>query len=240
MERTRTCAIVNLDGTIAFAGPRWSRDTSSRRLVRGQVPACEVLRQHLCHVHEEQVGVPRVRGPLFWCGPTPNRRREGKIVPATPLLVLDVRHPFTKYVFCELERAKLNALEQRIATAHSSRDVQFVEGDCNERVNDIAALIPSYSKTYRVLTFCFVDPNRNRELYLRPESTAVSGFVGNDSWRDRLACLEDAFRRFCSRPVRHGYAEVGLRLRGPAKLTVGSTFVSRFWVRRGHGGNVDD
>jgi len=141
---------------------------------------------------------------------------KGKIVPATPLLVLDLPQPFTKYIFCEIEPAKLNALKQRILMAHPPRDVQFVEGDCNERVNDIAALIPSYSKTYRVLTFCFVDPynigslsfatldrlarsrridffvliasgmdaNRNRELYLRPESTAVSGFVGNESWRE--------------------------------------------------------
>ena len=140
----------------------------------------------------------------------------GKIVPATPLLVLEVQHPFTKYIFCELDPPKLTALKQRIATAHPTRDVQFLEGDCNERVADIAALIPAYSKTYRVLTFCFVDPynigslsfatlqrlssnrridflvliasgmdaNRNRELYLRAESTAVSGFVGSTAWRD--------------------------------------------------------
>lgn len=139
----------------------------------------------------------------------------GKIVPATPLLVLDVPHPFTKYIFCELDSSKLNALKQRVATGYPARDVQFVAGDSNERIDDIAALIPSYSKTYRVLTFCFVDPynlgslsfqtlvrlardrrvdflvliasgmdaNRNRELYLRPESTAVSSFVGSDAWR---------------------------------------------------------
>jgi three-Cys-motif partner protein len=82
----------------------------------------------------------------------------GKIVPATPLLVLDLPHPFTKYIFCELDRSKLNALSQRIATAYPGRDIQFVEGDCNERVDDIAALIPAYSKAFRVLTFCFVDP----------------------------------------------------------------------------------
>jgi len=83
---------------------------------------------------------------------------KGKIVPATPLLVLDVPHPFTKYVFCELDLPKLTALEQRVAKAYPTRDVQFVEGDCNERVDEIAALIPPYSNTYRVLSFCFVDP----------------------------------------------------------------------------------
>lgn len=140
----------------------------------------------------------------------------GKIVPATPLLVLEVPQPFTKYIFCELEPLKLNALKQRIATTHPTRDVRYVEGDCNERVDDIAALIPPYSKTYRVLTFCFVDPynigslsfatldrlarnrridflvlvasgmdaNRNRDLYLRPESDAVSRFLGTERWRD--------------------------------------------------------
>jgi len=82
----------------------------------------------------------------------------GKIVPATPLLVLEVPHPFTKYIFCELEQAKISALKQRLATSHPEADVQFVEGDCNTHVNEISALIPAYSRTSRVLTFCFVDP----------------------------------------------------------------------------------
>lgn len=152
----------------------------------------------------------------------------GKIVPATPLLVLDVPHPFTNYIFCELDPLKLDALKQRIARSHPTRDVRFVEGDCNERVDEIAALIPPYSKSYRVLTFCFVDPynigslsfatlerlswnrridflvliasgmdaNRNRDLYLRSESTAVSGFVGSGNWRDRWQSARLSFGDF--------------------------------------------
>jgi three-Cys-motif partner protein len=82
----------------------------------------------------------------------------GKIVPATPLLVLEVPHPFTSYIFCELEAVKLNALRQRVATTHPTRRVHFVEGDCNLRVDEVASLIPAHSKGSRVLTFCFVDP----------------------------------------------------------------------------------
>jgi three-Cys-motif partner protein len=82
----------------------------------------------------------------------------GRVVPATPLLVLDTPHPFTKYIFCELDPAKLCALERRVATAFPERDVLFVEGDCNVRIDEIVGLIPRFSKSYRVLTFCLVDP----------------------------------------------------------------------------------
>ncbi|MFL6244437.1 MAG: three-Cys-motif partner protein TcmP [Thermoanaerobaculia bacterium] len=174
----------------------------------------------------------------------------GKIVPATPLLVLDVPHPFTKYIFCELDPPKLGALQQRIATAYPARDVQFVEGDCNERVDDIAALIPAYSKTYRVLTFCFVDPynigslafatldrlarnrqidflvliasgmdaNRNRELYLRPEKTAVSRFVGGDTWRSEWPESKLSFGDFVADEFGNAMRRLGYVYDGLASL----------------------
>jgi len=82
----------------------------------------------------------------------------GKIVPASPLVVLDIPQPFTKYIFCELDTAKLDSLKKRVDTAFPKRDVHYVEGDCNERVDAIAAFIPQFTKTYRVLTFCLVDP----------------------------------------------------------------------------------
>jgi three-Cys-motif partner protein len=174
----------------------------------------------------------------------------GKIVPATPLLVLDVPHPFTKYVFCELEHPKLSALKQRIATAYPTRDVQFVEGDCNERVDEIAALIPPYAKTYRVLTFCFVDPynigslsfatierlargrridflvliasgmdaNRNRELYLRPEATSVSDFVGSDTWREQWPKSKLPFGDFVAHQFGEAMRKLGYEYEGLASL----------------------
>jgi three-Cys-motif partner protein len=72
--------------------------------------------------------------------------------------VLDLPNPFTKYIFCELDPPKLDSLRQRVHAAHPAADVHFVEGDCNARVDEISTLIPRYSKNYRVLTFCFVDP----------------------------------------------------------------------------------
>ena len=150
----------------------------------------------------------------------------GKIVPATPLLVL--KAPFTKYIFCELEPAKLDALKRRIAASHPTADVQFVEGDCNAHVDEIAAMIPAYGKNYRVLTFCFVDPynigslsfdtldrlsrnrridflvliasgmdaNRNRDLYLKEDSNAVAKFLGAADWRANWARQKPPFGDF--------------------------------------------
>lgn len=174
----------------------------------------------------------------------------GKIVPATPLLVLDVPQPFTKYIFCELEPPKLDALKQRIARTYPTRDVHFVEGDCNQRIDDIAALIPPFSKTYRVLTFCFVDPynigslsfetldrlarnrridflvliasgmdaNRNRDLYLRPESTAVSDFVGSNTWREHWPTSKLAFGDFVADELGLAMKKLGYVYDGLASL----------------------
>jgi hypothetical protein len=37
-------------------------------------------------------------------------------------------------------------------------NVDFVPGDCNEKVGEILSAIPAHSKKHTVLSFCFVDP----------------------------------------------------------------------------------
>ena len=84
-------------------------------------------------------------------------RETQKIVPASPLVVLDIPRPFSQYLFCELDNEKLSALKARVRS-YSSTGVTFIQGDCNERVDEILSSIPKPRKSFTALTFCFADP----------------------------------------------------------------------------------
>lgn len=138
-------------------------------------------------------------------------RDSKRIVPASPLLVLEIAKPFSHYVFCELDEEKALALERRVKT-YAARDVTVIAGDCNQQVGRIVQLIPS-----RSLTFCFVDPfnigslrfstieriakkgrvdflvllasgmdaNRNETEYAKEDNDTIEEFTGATGWRER-------------------------------------------------------
>ncbi len=81
-----------------------------------------------------------------------------RILWGSPLLALGVPDPFDKYILCESDSILLDALRRRVARLFPRQDVAYVQGDCNERVQEIHSLIPPYSPERRVLTFCFADP----------------------------------------------------------------------------------
>ncbi len=81
-----------------------------------------------------------------------------KILAGSPLLALDVPDPYDKYIFCEKDEKRLDALKDRVNRVKESRpnvDVTFVDVDCNEKIDEICDAIP---KTRSVLSFCFMDP----------------------------------------------------------------------------------
>lgn len=80
------------------------------------------------------------------------------IVPASPLLALDIPDKFEKYIFCEQNKNKINALKQRINTKYSDVNSIFIHGDVTENIDKIISAIPKHSSSHKVLSFCFVDP----------------------------------------------------------------------------------
>jgi len=135
-----------------------------------------------------------------------------RIVPASPLLALGVRNPFDLYVFCERSSVRLDALRRRVDALGKTAQARFVEGDVNERTDEILSLIPGCGS---VLTFCFADPynmsnlrfstimqlsalrtdflilvptdmeaTRWWEQRLRPQCSRVERFLGLPNWRD--------------------------------------------------------
>lgn len=85
-------------------------------------------------------------------------RDSKEIVPASPLLALSITHPFTKYIFCELNADKLEALQERVARDFGGHNVRFLHGDANRLVDNILAEMPHPHRGCKVLGFCFADP----------------------------------------------------------------------------------
>jgi len=79
-------------------------------------------------------------------------------IAGSPLQALTLPDPFDKYIFCEEDPEKLEALEIRVKRAAPSANVSYIPGDCNQSVDEILAAIPPHSKDHHVLSLCFVDP----------------------------------------------------------------------------------
>jgi three-Cys-motif partner protein len=140
-------------------------------------------------------------------------RTSGAVVPGSPLLALQVPHRFDKYIFCEQDVNRMDALQERVSKEVPDADVSFVGGDSNENVASVIRAIP---RGGGVLSFCFVDPfsltikfdtirklatgrlidfmallalpmdaRRNEEIYFQGQSNKLDMFLGNGEWRAR-------------------------------------------------------
>jgi three-Cys-motif partner protein len=134
-----------------------------------------------------------------------------RVLLGSSLIALSVEVPFDRYVFCESDPVRLAALTERVKRMYPERNVQFVEGDCNEQIQCIQDLIPKNN-----LVLCFVDPyncdiryetlksltadrkvdllcllafqmdaKRAKVHYLNPENRKLDDMLGNSNWRDR-------------------------------------------------------
>jgi three-Cys-motif partner protein len=76
-----------------------------------------------------------------------------QILLGSPLIALSIDVPFNRYVFCEKDASKLDALRARVTRDFPNANVQFVLGDCDNPSFQLGNYIAP-----RALTFCFVDP----------------------------------------------------------------------------------
>lgn len=87
-----------------------------------------------------------------------------RIIPASPILALNIDDQFDMYVFCESDEAKANTLKKRVSKTYPSAEVRFLFGDTNNLTQEILREIPQASRKFKVLGFCFVDPYSLRNL----------------------------------------------------------------------------
>lgn len=96
----------------------------------------------------------------LFAGPGRARIRDtGEFIDGSPLLALrQVEAPFTRAILCDLDAENVTSLAKRTAP-FSSRTV-IVEGDCNEKIDEIVRAIPAYG-----LNLALIDPFGVRALH---------------------------------------------------------------------------
>jgi three-Cys-motif partner protein len=81
-----------------------------------------------------------------------------RIVPASPMLALNVPNKFDLYIFCEKEKKIIDTLKKRVSKSYSDVNSRFLHGDANSLTNRILKEIPQARRGFNVLAFCFADP----------------------------------------------------------------------------------
>ena len=147
-------------------------------------------------------------------------RGTNRFIWGSPFHALGVSDPFDKYIFCDSNAEALAALEKRVTKHFPNANASFVCGSCDEKVEEVCVKIPAFSKKFRVLSFCFVDPNdisikfatvrrlahylmdflfllaldmdanRAKEAYLDPSNKKIDEFLGKADWRSLWAQSE--------------------------------------------------
>jgi three-Cys-motif partner protein len=147
-------------------------------------------------------------------------RDSARIIAGSPIRALLLPDAFDKYIFCEENEEKLEALKARVKRIAPASDVSYVEGDCNEHVGEILAAIPVGSKHDTVLSLCFADPydislkfstlrtlakryidfvvllalwsdaNRAYKRYVMEDATKVDEFLGSTTWQERWKSVQ--------------------------------------------------
>lgn len=91
-------------------------------------------------------------------------KNTNRIIPASPILALDIKDRFDKYIFCEEDKEKFTALEKRVSRGYPEASVKLFNGNTNKLSSYILNEIKSYRHGSKVLCFCFVDPYKLKNL----------------------------------------------------------------------------
>lgn len=100
-----------------------------------------------------------------------------RIVPASPILAIDIQDRFDSYIFCEEDPLKIKALQDRVSKSYPEVDARFLPGDTNKLTDRILQEIPQHHRGFKVLCFCFADPYKLENLQFQTISKLSSRFI---------------------------------------------------------------
>lgn len=132
-------------------------------------------------------------------------------IDGSPLIAIKLQHPFSKYIFVEKETIFIKALKERCQKfPHLNNKIEFIEGDCNDKITEVVNLIPD-----RSLGMTFIDPygldfsfssleelaknrkmdllinfpmgmaiKRNIDKFIKKQWSPLDEFLGDDKWRE--------------------------------------------------------
>lgn len=82
----------------------------------------------------------------------------GKTYLSSALIAMSIPNPFSKYILCEENTEKYEALKARVHKDYSRLNVTLINGDSNKIIDQVLKSIPPFKKGNTLLPFCFVDP----------------------------------------------------------------------------------
>lgn len=80
-------------------------------------------------------------------------RTTGERIPGSPLIAANAPKPFELILLCELDGTLADACQHRMRKSPASDRFCLIQGDCNDKIDDIVAKLPN-----RALTLAFLDP----------------------------------------------------------------------------------
>lgn len=140
-------------------------------------------------------------------------KETGKVYRNAALIAMSVPNLFTKYIFCEQDPERFEALKNRVERDFNNLNYELILGDSNKNIREVINAIPKYSRGNTLLPFCFVDPfslnlhfstvqslahglmdflilqalhmdaNRNFDLYINENNNTIANYLGNNDWR---------------------------------------------------------
>lgn len=85
-------------------------------------------------------------------------KETNKVYLNSALLAMSIPTPFTKYILCEQNDERFEALSARVNRDFSHLNCELIHGDSNTNIDKVTKAIPSFGKGNTLLPFCFVDP----------------------------------------------------------------------------------
>jgi three-Cys-motif partner protein len=92
-------------------------------------------------------------------------RGTGRLIHASPLLILGMPEAYDRYIFCEQDTSYADALEARCRRDFAQRNVKVLTGNANALVETVISEMPLPGRNYKVLGFCFLDPYQLQNLH---------------------------------------------------------------------------
>jgi len=195
---------VNDDG-LKLPDPVGSWSEKKYSLMGGY---CEIFNAGIKNKFTNRVFIDLFAGAGY--APIKDKR---KILKSSSLIALSIPTPFTKYIFCEMDKEKLAALEIRAKREHPEKDMIFIPGDSNQTIDIVINEIKKLGLS--TISFSFVDPfslnlhfetveklskvgridflillalmmnaNRNVHNFIDEESKVIDLFIKKSNWRE--------------------------------------------------------
>ena len=195
---------VSDDGLFIPEVRRWSLE--KYKLVGSY---CDIFSTGMKNLWEQRIYIDLFAGAGF-----SKISETGKIYKSSALIAMSIPNPFTKYILCEQDTKRYEALKARVERDYSHLNYVILNCDSNSNVEQILAAIPKYNKDNKLLSFCFVDPfsvnlhfstirklankfmdflilqalhmdaNRNFDNYNKEENQKISNYLGLENWRE--------------------------------------------------------